>query len=126
MSEISAGLWILLICAIVIGFVIYIVRQGDSSTAARDELTKEKIKNQKQLETISEMKKNQKYLWDVKIADENVFNYVRCINIPRTPACKDTTSGQICRTKQIDCNKFKLVLENDPVSLDRLKLATVR
>lgn len=126
MSEIGAGLWILLICAIVIGFVIYIVRQGDSSTAVEDELTKEKIKNQKQLETIDEMKKNQKYLWDVKIADENVFNYIRCINIPRTPACKDTTSGQICRTRQIDCNKFKLVLENDPVSLDRLKLATVR
>lgn len=126
MSEIGAGLWILLICAIVIGFVIYIVRQGDVCTTTRDELTKEKIKNQKQLETISEMKKNQKYLWDVKIADENVFNYVRCINIPRTPACKDTSSGQICRTKQIDCNKFKLVLENDPVSLDRLKLATVR
>uniref|UniRef100_A0A6C0C8Y7 Uncharacterized protein n=1 Tax=viral metagenome TaxID=1070528 RepID=A0A6C0C8Y7_9ZZZZ len=126
MSESNFGLWILVICAIVIGFVIYIVRQGDTIVALEKKVNDEKAKAKDSLDMASDIKKNQKYLWDVKIADENIFNYIRCINIPRTPACKDTTSGQICRTRQIDCNKFKLVLENDPVSLERLKLATVR
>ena len=126
MSENNFGLWILLIFAIITGFVIYIVRLGDASVSIEKQLANEKIKSKKSLDMVNDIKKKHKYLWDVKIADENVFNYIRCINIPRTPACKDTTSGQICRTRQIDCNKFKLVLENDPVALERLKLATVR
>jgi len=126
MSKNYTGLWILSFFAIVIGFTIYIIRQGDATVSLEKQLATAKINNQKSIDMVTDIKKNQKYLWDVKIADENVFDYIRCINIPRTPACKDTTSGQICRTRQIDCNKFKLVLENDPVSLERLKLATVR
>lgn len=126
MSENNFGVWILIICVIVIGFMIYIIRQNDTVASLENKITTEKVKTKESLDMVSDIKRKQKYLWDVKIADENIFNYIRCINIPRTPACKNTTSGEICRTRQIDCNKFKLVIENDPVSLERLKLATVR
>lgn len=64
------------------------------------------------------------YLEKVKAADENIFNYIRCINIPRVPSCFHDPTGTVCRSRQIDCNKFKLVLQNDPVAVERMKIAT--
>ena len=57
--------------------------------------------------------------------DENIFNYIKCINVPRTPTCDSVkTGGGVCRSRQIDCNKFKLYLTEDPVAVARMKLIT--
>lgn len=81
---------------------------------------------------LKEMRDRANYLAKIKFADENIFNYIRCINIPQAPTCapanrsNDPNKGIICRSRQIDCNKLKLVLENDPVAVNRMKVATDR
>jgi cell division protein FtsB len=86
------------------------------------------LKNQIQdlTKQIQDLKNQNDYLEHIKQADESIFNFIRCINIPRTPACRtiNESNQKICRSKQIDCNKLKLVLENDPVTVDRMKIAT--
>jgi hypothetical protein len=73
----------------------------------------------------SKLHEHNKYLQLVKEADENIFDYIRCINIPQAPTCKDTgDETTVCRSRLTDCNKYKLVLENDPVTLQRMKVAT--
>lgn len=74
--------------------------------------------------TSTNLQQRNNYLEKVKAADENIFNYIRCINIPRTPTCFHDPTGTVCRSRQIDCNKFKLVLENDPIAVERMKVAT--
>jgi len=63
----------------------------------------------------------------IKFADENLFQYLRCLNVPQSPTCAPTgTGGTVCRSRLIDCNKYKLVLENDPVAVERMKVASDR
>jgi hypothetical protein len=69
---------------------------------------------------INDMQEEITKLNKMKIADEMIFQYTRCLNIPRSPSCKD---GTICRSRQIDCNKYRLVLENDPIAMERIKIA---
>lgn len=58
-------------------------------------------------------------------ADKNIFDYIRCINVPQTPSCVTKNNNDVvCKSRQIDCNKFKLVLLNDPVAVERMKIAT--
>jgi|SRR5271154_1081210 len=122
----SNGIWILIIFFLALGFIIYTMRQGNKY----EELYKSKFKlvnsNEDLIAEIARLKKNSEYLQRVKIADENIFDYIRCINIPRSPACKGVEDGEsnICRSRQIDCNKYKLVLENDPIAIERTKIAT--
>ena len=76
---------------------------------------------------IQDLKKENDYLSKVKFADENIFQLIRCINIPQSPTCSSTNTGEtVCRSKLIDCNKFKLVLLNDPIAVERMKVATDR
>lgn len=107
-------------------FIIYALRQGNNYNVLSKQIVQETKTKNDYINKLSESKKTHKYLWDVKLADENIFNFIRCINFPKTPACKDEGGGRVCRSKQIDCNKFKLVLENDPISVERMKLATAR
>lgn len=65
------------------------------------------------------------YLDRIRMADENIFSYLRCINVPRKPSCRKTPTGEmICRSRLIDCNKLKLILENDPIAVSRIRLFT--
>lgn len=58
-------------------------------------------------------------------ADKNIFNYIRCINVPQTPTCTTKDNGDnVCRSRFIDCNKFKLVIQNDPIAVERMKIIT--
>jgi len=75
------------------------------------------------------VKKRANDLAKIKFADENIFNFIRCINIPQSPTCAPVGDGSgetVCRSRQINCNKLKLVLENDPVAVERMKVATDR
>ena len=107
-------------------FIIYLIRLGNNYKILENKYEKSVKFANESAKKLNDNKKTYKYLWDVKLADENVFNFIKCINFPKTPSCKDTGDGTICRSRQIDCNKFKLVLENDPISVQRMKLFTER
>jgi len=60
-------------------------------------------------------------------ADENIFDLVRCINMPKIPVCKNLGSdpkSNVCRSRFIDCNNFKLIVQKDPVAVYRMKKFT--
>ena len=117
--------WILLIFFLLIVFIIIWLRQGnlvDTSGAKIHEIQKENLDLQSQL---NNLKRSYKDCQAIKFADENIFSYIRCINVPRKPVCKaENTGGEICRSRQIDCNKFKLYVLDDPVAILRMKLIT--
>jgi hypothetical protein len=59
----------------------------------------------------------------IKYADENLFAMVRCINAPRQQVCKAAPSGgDVCRSRLIDCTKFRTLVQQDPVALQRMTL----
>jgi hypothetical protein len=128
----SDGIWIIIIFFISIFFIIYILRIGNQYEELSKIKTTATNNNSELLNQINSLTKQNDYLNKVKTADEQIFDYIRCINIPRTPACKgveDTgrpfdEASNVCRSRQIDCNKYKLVLENDPVAVERMKVAT--
>lgn len=120
----SIGIWMLIIIFLLCIFIIYAVRQGNSYRDITKQLENETTEKNNYMKRLSDNKKTYQYLWDVKLADENIFNFIRCINFPKTPSCKEVDNGTICRSRQIDCNKFKLVLENDPIAVQRMKLIT--
>uniref|UniRef100_A0A6C0LR72 Uncharacterized protein n=1 Tax=viral metagenome TaxID=1070528 RepID=A0A6C0LR72_9ZZZZ len=120
----STGMWIIITFIIIISFIYYIIKLGDKYE--NKVICKDNILIDKDVEKhVQELEHLNKYLTDVKLADENIFNFIRCINIPQTPICKGVEgNSNICRSKQIDCNKWKLVLENDPIASERMKLAS--
>jgi len=59
----------------------------------------------------------------IQYADDNIFNYIRCINLPKTPVCKMEDGGEVCRSRLMDCTKFRLVLDGDPVAVARMRMA---
>lgn len=68
-----------------------------------------------------------KYLTKIKNADENIFDLIRCINMPKIPVCKNLGSdprSNVCRSRFIDCNNFKLIVQKDPVAVYRMKKFT--
>lgn len=72
------------------------------------------------------LQQENEYLQKALVADNNIFHYIRCINIPQTPSCTTKGNSHICRSRLMDCNKIKLVLENDPIAVERIKVATNR
>jgi hypothetical protein len=125
MANISIIIVIVLVIIFSIGFVIYRARKQYQHT----ELVKSNSAliqtNTNTADDLTNLRKEYQKLLDIKFADENIFKFIRCINIPQSPVCARTgTGGTVCRSKLIDCNKFKLVLENDPVAIERMKLAT--
>jgi len=122
----SNGIFMLVIIFMVCGFIIYSLYKGNTHKSLEHQIQTITDTKNNLLKQLNASRDNQKYLWDVKIADENIFDFLRCINFPKTPACRETDKGEMCRSRQIDCNKFKLVLENNPIAVERLKLATAR
>jgi hypothetical protein len=60
-------------------------------------------------------------------SDENIFAYMRCLNIPQKPICKPTSDGQtVCRSKLINCAQYIKIINEDPIAVQRMKLATER
>jgi hypothetical protein len=60
---------------------------------------------------------------NIKFADENIFSYIKCINVPRKKVCKNIgQGGETCQTRLTDCTKFRDIIMNDPVALNRIKL----
>ena len=119
------NLLIIFFLIIIVIFIIYIARkqnQYDKLLESKSDLTNT---NETKLNEIAKLKAINKKLLAIKFADENIFKFIRCINIPQTPVCVATgTGGSVCRSKLIDCNNFKLVLFNDPVAVERMKMAT--
>ena len=121
----SNGLWILFIFIAFIIFILYTLRRGSAYDIVNQD-KKELVANindlQQQLATLQRTYKN---CQDIKYADENIFNYIRCINVPAKPVCTNSGSGaSVCRSRQIDCNKFRTYVLNDPIAMFRMKLAT--
>lgn len=58
--------------------------------------------------------------------DRKIFNFIRCINIPRVTQCKVVSDdgNTVCRSKQLNCNQYKLELENNPFINNRIKEIT--
>lgn len=81
-----------------------------------------KEQNRKMKKTLDEVVDNYKRCIDIKEADENIFDLVRCINAPRKEVCKETGDGKVCRTRIIECNKFKNLVIQNPVAVDRMKM----
>jgi len=81
-------------------------------------------------DTIDKLKKQNEELYrqyvscnQIKHADENLFAMIRCINAPRQQVCKNIPAGgQVCRSRLIDCTKFRTLVQQDPVALDRMTL----
>ena len=124
-------IWILIIFILIYGFLVYIYRQKKMTVPSSNPNSNPNSnavvdKGEGIANKIQKLQQQNIYLEKVKTADENIFDYIRCINIPRTPLCKgvENDTSNICRSKQIDCNKFKLVLENDPIAVERMKIAT--
>ena len=113
-----------LIIAIIVLFVA-LLRSGHKYQVEKNE--KEYLKKRvKQIrERFVDLKQQNKLCRDIKFADENVFAFVRCINQPKKEICKKTPDGnQVCRSRLVECSKFRMILEQDPVSMARLQLAT--
>ena len=110
---------------IIVIFFIYITRkqnQLDKISKAKSNLAN---LNESTSTEIARLEAENKKLLQIKFADENIFKFIRCINIPQAPVCVATdTGGTVCRSKLIDCNNYKLVLLNDPVAVERMKIAT--
>ena len=116
--------WIILLVTIIILFTLYLLRIGHQYQTIKKDNEKVSNGEKKILEQNRVLRENNDYLQKIKFADENIFDFMRCINVPRTPACKDVDNSGICRSRQIDCNKIKLVLQNDPIAVERMKIAT--
>jgi hypothetical protein len=121
----SNGLWIFIIFILCLFFMILMLRQGHRfyrDTSHKDSVLKE---NETLKRELSKLRVAYDNCQDVKFADENIFNYVRCINVPRTPVCKPVSSGgDVCRSRLIDCDKFKLYVLDDPIAMFRMKMMT--
>jgi len=104
---------------------ISLLRSGHKYQVEKNE--KEFLKKRmKQIrERFAYIKEQSKLLRDIKFADENVFAFLRCINQPKKEVCKTNEKGeQVCKSRLIECSKFRMILEQDPVSMARLQLAT--
>lgn len=124
----SNNVWLLIITFIIAFFTIYLLRIGNQYDQIKKKNRIDTLNKQQLLDQNKTLKENNEYLQKIKFADENIFDYIRCINIPRTPGCRtvDDNTSAICRSRQIDCNKMRLVLENDPIAVERMKIATDR
>lgn len=122
----SNNAWIITIALIIVFFTLYLLRIGHQYQTIKKDNQKVSQREKQILEQNRILRENNDYLQKIKFADENIFDFMRCINIPRTPACKSVDDSGICRSRQIDCNKIKLVLENDPIAVERMKIATDR
>lgn len=115
---------IIILVIAILGFIIYKLRwenHTDNLVHTQSDLENE---NKRILNENAELKNVNKKLSDIKFADENIFKFIRCINIPQAPVCAETATGTVCRSKLINCNDYKLVLLNDPVAIERMKVAT--
>lgn len=125
---------ITLIFAFVYIYVARLKNQLNNINVTQSDITDESILLSN---LITKLKKENEQLKKIVIADENIFSFIRCINVPQTPSCKTTTdengdpniprgTATVCRARQIDCNKYKLLFETDPIIKERILLATDR
>lgn len=76
----------------------------------------------KDKEEILLLKKKIKELTALKYADDNIFTYLKCHNQPTKNVCKTLKDGSsICRSRLINCDNFRLVLEDDALTRKRLQ-----
>lgn len=89
-------------------------RLNDDLETENEKLSKELKRSKKQIDLLQK----------IKNADENIFDFIRCINIPQVKTCREIDNGQVCRSRQINCNHLKLLLEDDPIAKLRMKRMT--
>lgn len=123
-------LFIILILVIIFIVIFYILNKKSKNRLSKIKRIRNMDKNNKKFleNKIDELQKENNTLKRTIWADNRIFDFIRCINIPQTPVCKSVEDGKsnICRSRLIDCNRFKLVLENDPIAVERMKRATNR
>lgn len=116
---------ILFFFILIIIFAVYVARKNNQWDKLVEKQSTLINQHESSEADIAKLRSDNKKLLAIKFADENIFKFIRCINIPQSPVCASTgTGGSVCRSKLIDCNKFKLVLLNDPVAVERMKIAT--
>jgi hypothetical protein len=121
------GVWIIVLTIILIVIVYSTNRHEHFGQSSSNDLQ----------DKVEQLERRNNYLEKVKIVDEAIFDYIRCINVPRSTSCTAISNekldngqnlspktGSICRSRQIDCNKYKLMLENDSIAVERMKRAT--
>jgi len=70
---------------------------------------------------IANLKIDRDRLTQLKYADDNIFTFLKCHNQPTKNVCKTMKDGSsICRSRLINCDNFRLVLEDDPLTAKRL------
>jgi hypothetical protein len=113
---IIAILIVVILCAVImylrsVGLSTKLDRQKNS---CHDELSRLRTRN-------TQLEKDIQTALDVKYADENIFAYLKCLNSPRTQVCNDTPDGgRVCRSRLMDCSRFKGIVFNDPVASARI------
>jgi hypothetical protein len=131
----SSVIWIFLIGIIILCFIIYILRLRHQYTTLQSTHTAIWDDSETLNNSVVRLKKENDVLKKIVVADENIFNFIRCINVPQAPSCLtkmndngDSTipdePAHVCRSRQIDCNKYKLLFESDPIMRERIHLAT--
>ena len=116
MDPVIIGLSIfVLILIIIIGSLIYYNIQAQDTCDANDT----ELNNRYQ-----KVKQEKDKLLKIVHTDQDIFNYIRCLNIPRAPVCRQNNGQKMCRSMQIDCNKFRTLIERNPEAKHRLARAT--
>lgn len=131
--------FMIIISIIIIVFVmvsIFVLRKNQllaSVTEEKNDILNNTYGMKDRIQTLT---KENEYLKRVKDVDDTIFQFIRCINVPKSPTCKSTIDdnstsslipskqADVCRSRQIDCNKYKLLLARDPVGIERMKIAT--
>lgn len=111
---------------IVISYIVLYISMKRQYNFLKNSCNKDTFTQNKLEQENRKLKADVKYLNDVKDIDDQIFSFIRCINIPQVPSCKAVNKEgvNVCRSKQIDCDKFKLVILNSPIGLERIKKAT--
>lgn len=117
---------------IIIILTIYFLRCKGSSTRKSEDLDNLYIEKSRLISENSKLKYDIEQLNKIKFADENIFTLIKCINSPKKQVCTEgnqtgggTEEGgeRICRSRFVDCTKFKRFVEDDEVASYRLRLA---
>ncbi len=108
---------------IIIILTIYFLKCKGTSTRKSEDINSLYNEKSQLMAENSKLKYDIEQLNKIKFADENVFTLIKCINSPRKQICTPENGSTVCRSRFVDCTKFKRFVEDDPVASYRLKLA---
>ena len=101
----------------------YFLRCKGTNSRKSDEIEMLINQNNKLRDENNKLKIDNDKLIKIKFADEDIFALIKCINEPRKQVCDDTPEGKVCRSRFMDCTKFKRIVSSDPVAEYRMRMA---